>query len=64
LPFFTKTLILNKLELGHHRLKKKEKCKSVLEKQLFLVALFRENIVGFDSLENGGSIDFLFVHKD
>jgi hypothetical protein len=35
-----------------------------LEKQLFLVALFRENIVGFDSLENGGSIDFLFVHKD
>jgi len=31
---------------------------------IFSRALFRENIVGFDSLENGGSIDFLFVHKD
>ena len=61
---FTRTIILNKLVLGLHRLKKKKNWKSILEKQLFLVVLFWANIISFEPLENGGSIDFLLVNKD
>ena len=45
-------------------IEKKDRWKSALKEQLFIIALFKEKIVGFGSLENGDYIDYLYVHKD
>jgi putative acetyltransferase len=42
----------------------KERWKSILANQYFLIAEINNKMVGFGSLENGNYLDFMYVHKD
>jgi len=44
--------------------KNKERWKSILNNQYFLIAEIDNKIVGYGSLENGNYLDFMYVHKD
>ncbi len=42
----------------------KERWKSILANQYFLIAEINNKMVGYGSLENGNYLDFMYVHKD
>ncbi len=42
----------------------KQRWKEILTKQFVLVAQYANKIVGFVTLEKGGNLDLLYVHKD
>src|SRR4249920_2423186 len=42
----------------------KEKWKKKFESQKFFIAESAETILGFGSIDNGGYLDFLYVHPD
>lgn len=42
----------------------RERWKSILANQYFLIAEIDSEIVGYGSLENGNYLDFIYVHKD
>ncbi len=44
--------------------KNKEKWKSILADQYFLIAEVEGKMVGYGSLEKGNYIDFLYIHKN
>lgn len=44
--------------------KDKEKWKSIISNQYFLIAEKDNRIVGYSSLDKGNYLDFMYVHKD
>ncbi len=52
------------IEVWVSSVKNKERWKSILANQYFLIAEINRKIVGYGSLDNGNYVDFMYIHKD
>ena len=52
------------IEAWIYGVKNKERWIEVIEKQFVLLAIIKNQIVGFGTLKDGDYIDFFYIHKD